>query len=61
MADFDTQKISNKYSTDELQPLLSLNPKKETRDEKKSHEEQEALWTRSLAFFENMKKNSQQA
>lgn len=52
---------TKKYSTDELHPLLSLTPQKDHKDEKKAKEEQEALWNRSLEFFEKMKKNGTHA
>ena len=50
---------TKKYSTDELRPLLSLKPA-EQKDDEKTREEQEALWNRSLEFFQKMKKNNAQ-
>ena len=58
MAELETKK----YSTDDMRPLLSLNPQKEHMEEKQStKDEQEALWSRSLEFFETMKKSATQA
>lgn len=53
---------TKKYSTDDIQPLLSLNAgdKKQKVDEK-TKAEQEALWSRSLKFFNDMKVASQHA
>ena len=55
MAELETKK----YSTDDMRPLLSLNPQKEHKDDNQVKEDQEALWNRSLEFFENMKKAAQ--
>ncbi|MBQ9395062.1 MAG: hypothetical protein IJU23_06035 [Proteobacteria bacterium] len=51
---------TKKYSTDELRPLLSLKPAEQKKDDEKTREEQEALWNRSLEFFQKMKKNNAQ-
>lgn len=51
---------TKKYSTDELRPMLSLNAgEKNAKSDEKTKEEQEALWTRSLEFFRDMKVASQ--
>lgn len=52
---------TKKYSTDELRPLLSLKQTEKNSDlDEKTREEQEALWNRSLEFFQKMKKNNAQ-
>ena len=55
MSEFETKK----YSTDELRPLLSLNVSDKKQKDEKTKEEQEALWNRSLQFFNDMKVASQ--
>ena len=51
---------TKKYSTDELRPLLSLKQTENQQDDEKIRQEQEALWNRSLEFFQKMKKNNAQ-
>ncbi|MBO4351240.1 MAG: hypothetical protein J6A01_09890 [Proteobacteria bacterium] len=55
MSELDTKKYVKK---DEPQPLLSLNPNGSNSSKSKkddaNEEQQEALWSRSLKFFEHM-------
>ena len=51
---------TKKYVKEDSQPMLSLNPKTakatsaKTQKDDTTEEQQEALWSRSLKFFEHM-------
>ena len=45
---------TKKHSQEEMHPILSLNQGKNKCEPKEEKEEQEALWNRSLEFFNTM-------
>ena len=51
-------KTQAKWKSQEDHPVLSLKNRSTDKSDARDEKEQEALWARSLEYFENMKKAS---